>query len=375
VNLPKFNGKLGIQQRVLPFYRKPFLETLGHACRRGLSVFAGHPLSGEGIQTASSLEGVDFTVGENRHLFDPSSSFYRCRQPGLTAWLESQQPDVLVVEANPRYPSTYQAIEWMHARSRVVLGWGLGAPPIGGFLAGWRRKSRLKLLGRLDGLIAYSQRGASEYRDLDVPANRVSVAPNAISFRPASVPPSKPDSLIGKPGVLFVGRLQARKRIDLLLESCARLPDRLQPDLWIIGDGPALQDFMAAASRLYPRAEFPGALHGADLEPYYDRADLFVLPGTGGLAVQQAMAHGLPVIVAQGDGTQDDLVRDENGWQVIPGDLNDLTRAMEAALSDPSQLRRKGEASYRIVSDEINLEIMTAAFINAVNTIQALGLR
>ena len=28
------------------------------------------------------------------------------------------------------------------------------------------------------------------------------------------------------------------------------------------------------------------------------------------------MSHGLPVIVAQGDGTQDDLVREENGWQI-----------------------------------------------------------
>ena len=75
------------------------------------------------------------------------------------------------------------------------------------------------------------------------------------------------------------------------------------------------------AENIYPQAEFPGDQRGADLQPYFAAADLFVLPGTGGLAVQEAMAAGLPVIVAEGDGTQDDLVRPDNGWQVPPGDV------------------------------------------------------
>ncbi len=48
---------------------------------------------------------------------------------------------------------------------------------------------------------------------------------------------------------------------------------------------------------------------GRNLDSYFSSADLFVLPGTGGLAVQEAMSHGLPVIMGQGDGTNDDLVR------------------------------------------------------------------
>ena len=63
-----------------------------------------------------------------------------------------------------------------------------------------------------------------------------------------------------------------------------------------------------------PQHEFPGAKHGQELEPYFAAADLFVLPGTGGLAVQQAMAHALPVLVGEADGTQSNLVRPANGW-------------------------------------------------------------
>ena len=107
----------------------------------------------------------------------------------------------------------------------------------------------------------------------------------------------------------------------------------------------------------------------AELEADFTWADLFVLPGTGGLAVQQAMAYGLPVIVAQGDGTQDDLVRPGNGWQIPPDDLGQLAAALETALEDVSRLRQMGAESYRIVSEEINLERMVAVFVDALNNL------
>ena len=95
------------------------------------------------------------------------------------------------------------------------------------------------------------------------------------------------------------------------------------------------------------------------------------MPGTGGLAIQQAMAHALPVIVAHGDGTQDDLVRSENGWQISPDDQKALQMHLRQALSDPAQLRRMGEASYRIVAKEINVETMVGVFISALNSNKA----
>jgi len=178
-----------------------------------------------------------------------------------------------------------------------------------------------------------------------------------------------------RPGVLFVGRLQARKRIDLLLQACAALPEEIQPDLTLIGEGPSLGDFQALAQAVYPRARFMGALRGAELQSYFARADLFVLPGTGGLAVQEAMAHGLPVIVAEGDGTQEDLVRPANGWLVPPGELSPLVEALRQALSDAARLRRMGLESYRIVAEEANLERMVEAFVQAVRAAQTQATR
>jgi glycosyltransferase involved in cell wall biosynthesis len=116
---------------------------------------------------------------------------------------------------------------------------------------------------------------------------------------------------------------------------------------------------------------FVGAQYDQDLGSFFENADLFALPGTGGLAIQQAMAHGLPIIVARGDGTQDDLVRSQNGWQIPPGDQFALTNTLREALSDLPRLRRMGAESYRIVAEEINLETMVEVFIQALNSVQA----
>jgi glycosyltransferase involved in cell wall biosynthesis len=102
------------------------------------------------------------------------------------------------------------------------------------------------------------------------------------------------------------------------------------------------------------------------LEPYFEAADLFVLPGTGGLAVQEAMAHALPVIVARGDGTQDDLVRPENGWQLPPEDLDSLKEVLRLALLDPNRLRQMGREAFRVVAEEVNIEAMVDVFVEAL---------
>ncbi|GAB4528744.1 MAG: hypothetical protein Fur0018_15010 [Anaerolineales bacterium] len=353
---------IAIQQRVLPSYRAPFFDLLAQTAG-GLCLFAGQPLAVENIASAdpAAMPRVQVTWGRNRHFRDPSSRAFLCWQSGLLAWLENVRPQALIVEANPRNLSNWFAVRWMHRRGGLVLGWGLGAPRGGNPL---ERAFRLAYLRSLDGLIAYSQRGAAQYRALGL--KNVYVAHNAAAPRPASPPPERPWPPASPLALLFVGRLQARKRLDLLFRACAALPADLQPRILVVGDGPARAQFEAAAAAHYPHTVFLGALHGEALRPHFAAADLFVLPGTGGLAVQQAMAHALPVIVAQGDGTQDDLVRPENGWQIPPGDLNALTETLREALSDMARLRRMGEASYRIVRDEINLQRMAAAFVEAV---------
>ncbi len=361
-----FKGKLALQQRVLPGYRVPFFDLLASQCEGGMSLFAGMPRPVEMISSGTT-KFAKHVEAKNIHLF--GGMFYLCHQQGFVNWLEEWNPDALIVEANPRYLATPSAVKWMHARGRKVIGWGLGSPTVSGF----RKQRRLSFINQFDAMLSYSQRGAEEYAALGFPREKIFVAHNSVAAKPEA-PNRKPQTLrqaqgsaVDRVTILFVGRLQARKRIDSLLRACAELGTN--PRLMIVGDGPERAAMQSLAKEIYPSAEFIGAKHGAELKPYFAQADLFVLPGTGGLAVQEAMSYGLPVIVAKGDGTQDDLVREKNGWQIPPEDYGALLAAMKNALSDIARLREMGKESFRIVSEEINIQTMADVFVTALNSI------
>jgi len=360
-----FDGRLGLVQRVCPTYRVPFFEMLGLHCKDGLGLFAGSPRSAENIPQAESIKGVKWEHAHNIHILH--DKLYACWQMGILSWLKAWQPDVLIAEANPRYLSTPSAIRWMHAHDKPVIGWGLGAKPYPGSKPGFFNLSRKRFLQQFDAMITYSQSGSEEYARIGLDPKSIFVAVNAVTPRPTTPPPTRPLTVKTNPKVLFVGRLQVRKRIDHLIKACAGLPVGLQPELWVVGDGPEKVVLEELAKEVYPATHFTGAKFGSELDILFDQADLFVLPGTGGLAIQQAMSHALPVIAAEADGTQENLVRPGNGWQIPPADLAQLTHTLEIALSDIPLLRQMGAESFRLVSEDVNLESMVDAFMNAID--------
>lgn len=357
--------RIGIQQRVLPSYRIPFFDALAKSGVDGLSVFAGKPRPEEALDTGALPLKAQFTAGRNIHMFN--GKFYLCWQLGLMKWLKEWQPHVLIMEANPRYMLSSQAIRWMRAHGGSVIGWGLGSPLPSGLFSRVRMLLRRRFIRQFDALITYSQSGAAEYAALGFPQEKIFTAPNAVAPKPVHPLPTRAQRFkAGRPVVLFVGRLQVRKRADALIQACSLLPHSIQPQLWIVGDGPQRHALENLAKDVYPDTHFYGAQHGSDMENLLRNADLFVLPGSGGLAVQQAMSFGLPVIVGEADGTQSDLVRVENGWQLTDISPKNLSQHIQTALQDIRLLREMGAASYKIVSQEINLENMVTAFWHAI---------
>ena len=122
-----------------------------------------------------------------------------------------------------------------------------------------------------------------------------------------------------------------------------------------------------------------------DVGAYFIMADIFVLPGLGGLAINQAMAYGLPVVCAEGDGTEKDLVvpgvtglffrRDDapdltNKIQSLlffrRDDAPDLTNKIQSLLSDPDNVRRMGTLARQHVYKVASMSCMLDRFVSAV---------
>jgi glycosyltransferase involved in cell wall biosynthesis len=139
--------------------------------------------------------------------------------------------------------------------------------------------------------------------------------------------------------VLFVGKLQPKKRPFDIAEGCrllaGRRPDR-RVHLMFVGTGELEAELRAHC----PAATFAGFLNQTELARAYVAADCLVLASeaqeTWGLVVNEAMASGLPAVVSGACGCAEDLVQPLRPSMVFPvGDRAGLCSALEAALDDP----------------------------------------
>lgn len=183
--------KLGLQQRVLAGYRLPFFELLAQQFSGRLCLFTGDARPDEMIESGPQPEHFHLIHSYNLHLL--KNRFYLCWQVGIVQWLQSWNPDVLILEANPRYISQSPAIHWMHQQKRAVIGWGLGAPPMKGPLTPLRKFYRKRFISQFDAIITYSYAGAASYRAAGVPPHRIFVACNAVTRRPSMPFIPRPD--------------------------------------------------------------------------------------------------------------------------------------------------------------------------------------
>jgi glycosyltransferase involved in cell wall biosynthesis len=86
----------------------------------------------------------------------------------------------------------------------------------------------------------------------------------------------------------------------------------------------------------------------AAIAPYYDRADIFVLPTEYegyGMAVAEALARGLPVISTPTGGI-DEMVGTRAGILVPPGDVTALASALRRLITDKNERERMRDAAW-----------------------------
>jgi glycosyltransferase involved in cell wall biosynthesis len=156
------------------------------------------------------------------------------------------------------------------------------------------------------------------------------------------------------PLVLFVGRLEREKGVDVLLDAWGRANLAPGAVLALAGEGPLAGAVGAPGVRALghvPRARLP-ALYAA--------ADVLVLPSVRtatfvepwGLVVNEAMHQGTPVITSDAVGAAaGGLVRDGRNGLVVPaGDAGTLATAIEAIATNPELRGRLGEAARADVS-------------------------
>jgi glycosyltransferase involved in cell wall biosynthesis len=153
--------------------------------------------------------------------------------------------------------------------------------------------------------------------------------------------------------LLYVGRISREKNLEILTRVFKRLAqDYSDIHLVVVGDGHYLEEMREELAGT--PCTFTGYLHGEELAAAYASCDLFLFPSTTdtfGNVVLEAQASGLPVIVTDAGGPQENLISGETGL-IVPGDDEEsLLEAIRNLLARPEQLQVMGSMARRYMEE------------------------
>jgi 1,2-diacylglycerol 3-alpha-glucosyltransferase len=148
---------------------------------------------------------------------------------------------------------------------------------------------------------------------------------------------------------LFVGRVDAEKRLDVLIRAIARIK-RADIQFVITGSGAALHLYQTLAQELgvADQVLFTGFVPDLDLPLLLNSIDIFAMPSEAELlsiASLEAMASGRPLLVARSKALPELVTDNENGYLFEPGNVEDAVRCMVQLANHPEDWARMGAAS------------------------------
>lgn len=98
--------------------------------------------------------------------------------------------------------------------------------------------------------------------------------------------------------------------------------------------------------------------------------DLFVLPGLGGLAICEAMLNSLPIITGNADGTEYDLVDEENGFIIENMDIDNLCEKIEFLYLNPDIVKKMKLKSFERITNDLSFEKYYSVFKTMIEKVK-----
>lgn len=360
---------LFIFDRVAHYHKELFKSLERQLADRSIEL---HLLSGQSSANAVGRVGMKESVVEHEYKYgfrEYRLGTYIFRdQTGVLEKIIEIKPDIVVNMCHVGNMKHWQISRLKRKQGFKLVAWQCGYEYHPGKLKGFLLDC---FIPRYDYHLAYHSNARDYAMSHGASADQVTVMHNTINEEKiATLPKDEARALVvGKHPeigdrkiILFVGAVLAEKRIEVILQALDNMK-RQDAVLVLVGDG----EHLPVIRRLCTDRD-DVVITGSIVEgvgPYFDAAELYVLPGTGGLGINEAMAHRLPIVSGFADGSADDLVVDgENGYRLRENTVAELAEKMAAILDNPELAKRMGERSREMITGKFAFR----EFINRIVT-------
>lgn len=370
--------RVAVTYRVVQHWRLPIFRRLAAHPDIDLHIFHGADFPGTKVVNAKSFDDVAHTEMRTiRALRGAKVPF--C--PALLGHLGKFRPDVILAEGNSNILNNLLVFIYSMRAGAPVVFWTLGElqgkqrvglkSRLFSMVTTWMERRAGALLGYSSVAISYFDRCGykKEKQFLAVNCVDTDLIQERLRGGICSGQRVREQYQLGKhPVVLFVGALTPEKRLHDLVDAIQIAQKRL-PDirLLIVGDGPSRLD----VERHVAETGVDGVVFAGQqidgISDFFLAADLFVLPHLGGLAISEAMAHGLPVIATVADGCEVDLIeKGRNGYLCDVGDVAGLSERIAEILADDVLLGEMKARSLWIIGNRHNVHTYLQGIVSAV---------
>lgn len=295
----------GMYLAVLPAYRQSCMEILVDTFDGDLRMFVSDRHLDRTVKSGVQVPGLR-TVRMVRLLGD--RAFLQ-----IGHLREALALETLIVDLNPRSITAWMLLVARWALRKRTLVWGHLHPRAG---SETRTASIRHAMRRLAaGTVSYTYSDQDEARR-ELPGQPVWVATNAL-YRAEDIHPAVPRESAERTDVLYVGRFEPAKKVDLVVRAFA-LAARDNPDLRLrlVGGGSQRQHLEDLAEQLSvaDKVHFEGWVDGvAALSDFYATAVCSVSPGFAGLGLTQSLGFGVPMVVARDEHHSPEIELAETG--------------------------------------------------------------
>lgn len=265
---------------------------------------------------------------------------------GLLKKIKKFDPDIIVLPGIAGNITNRLVANWGRRNKKRIIIWTCGWEPglAKGAILSLKNAMVSSFFKKGDFHLTYSTKASQYTESMGIPSEIIDTCYNGIEIDhllasetevlEKSIEIRKQLKLDDYVTFLYVGGLIPEKRIDLLINSFSELRKTYNNiKLLIVGDGPEKPMMLKMLAQCDDNhITYLGRIvEGVD--QYFASADCFVMPGIGGLALNQAMFWGKICIVSEADGTEDDLViPDKTGFRFEKDSLPSIKNSMEEMI-------------------------------------------
>jgi glycosyltransferase involved in cell wall biosynthesis len=234
----------------------------------------------------------------------------------------------------------------------------------------WTAEQLIPPLYRRRPFIAISESSRADLIRRGLPEASIVVSHPGIDRPPFEIDVETPR----KRQVIFLGRIEVYKKVDVMLRAVAQLSEQIpDAEIVIVGRGPARADLerLTGELGLASRTRFAGFVSDAERDQLLAESRVCVCPSEKegwGLTVIEANAAGTPVVATDADGLRDSVRDGETGYLVADEDVAGFADRIGTLLMDDALANRMSRAGlawskrfdWEIAADDMQDAIETA---------------